>query len=89
MTATAFVHLYGSLRNNAPEPVSLPLEANLEVPLPLLSFIEKVGISPDLVQIAMVNHKPVSPKTLINPGDRVALFPLEYPFFADWKDHKF
>lgn len=89
MSTPAVVRLYGSLSKNTPLSAGSPLEANLESPLPLLNVIENLGISPDLVQLVMVNHKPVSQQALVNPGDRIALFPREYPFFADWKDHRF
>jgi len=40
------------------------------------------------VQLVMVNHKAVHTNSTINPGDRIALFPREYPVFADWKDFR-
>ena len=89
MPAPAMVYLYGSLPKSIFRPAGVPLEANLETPLPLLSVIEQVGVSPDLVQLVMVNNHSVSRETIIHPGDRVALFPKEYPIFADWKDHRF
>ena len=36
----------------------------------------------------MVNNKAVKVDALINPGDRIAFFPKEYPLFADWKDFR-
>ena len=89
MPMPAMVYLYGSLPKSISHTAGVPLEANIESPLPLLSVIEKVGVSPDLVQLVMVNNHSVSQETIINPGDRVALFPKEYPIFADWKDHRF
>ena len=89
MSAPAMVHLYGSLPKSISHPAGVPLEANIETPLPLLSVIEKVGVPQDLVQLVMVNNHSVSQETIIHPGDRVALFPKEYPIFADWKDHRF
>ena len=89
MPAPAMVHLYGSLLKSVNRPMGVPVEDNLDTPLPLLSLIEQVGIHPDLVQLAMVNNHSATQETIINPGDRVALFPKEYPIFADWKDHRF
>ena len=89
MSAPALVHLYGSLRKLDLAPPGSPLEADLNTPLPLLTVIEKLGISPDRVQLVMVNNHSVSQESLVKPGDRVALFPKEYPIFADWKDHRF
>ena len=89
MPAPAMVHLYGSLPKSISHPAGVPLEAYIEAPLPLLSVIEQVGVSPDSVQLVMVNNHSVSQDTIIHPGDRVALFPKEYPIFADWKDHRF
>jgi hypothetical protein len=42
-----------------------------------------------MVQLAMVNHSAVPKKSIIHPGDRLALFPKEYVIFADWHDLKF
>lgn len=89
MSSPAFIHLYGSLRKNTASSAAGPMETDLETPLPLMDLIQKLGISPDLIQLAMVNHKPVRPDSKVSPGDRVALFPLEYPFFADWRGHRF
>ena len=46
MSATAYVHLYGSLRTSTVSNAAAgPLEADLETPLPLLKVIEDLGIS--------------------------------------------
>jgi len=42
-----------------------------------------------LIQLAMVNYKAVPKDTVIQPSDRLSLFPKEYPFFHDWKDMRF
>ncbi len=54
----------------------------------MIDLLGELHISPDRVQLAMVNHKPVPPDVLIHPGDRVALFPREYMVFADWKNFR-
>jgi molybdopterin converting factor small subunit len=40
------------------------------------------------VQVVMVNYRAVAKHSTIHPGDRVSLFPREYPVFADWKDFR-
>lgn len=59
---------------------------DLQRPIPLQEFLSGLQIPPDQVQLVMVNHKAVPPTHVIQPGDRVALFPREYAIFADWKD---
>jgi hypothetical protein len=55
---------------------------------PLIDILKQLKIPLDLVQLVMVNHKAVYMDSTIYPGDRVALFPKEYPVFADWKDFR-
>ena len=55
-------------------------------PTPLLQIIGDLNIPEMQVQLIMVNHRAVSRETLVYPGDRLALFPSEYPIFADWKN---
>ena len=51
---------------------------------PLAQILEAIGISGNRIQLAMVNHRPAHLDTKVAAGDRVALFPKEYPIFADW-----
>lgn len=53
-------------------------------PTPLIHLLEEMDLKPREVQMAMVNHRAVTPDYLVQPGDRIALFPKEYPLFADW-----
>jgi molybdopterin converting factor small subunit len=64
------------------------IRTNLEFEAPLVDILKKLKIPFDLVQLVMVNHKAVQMDSTINPGDRIALFPKEYPVFADWKDFR-
>jgi molybdopterin converting factor small subunit len=81
------VFLYGSLKKDySGAGVDMPIALNLRSPAPLPEILAALGIPAEKVQVAMVNHHAVSKKTLIRPTDRVALFPMEYPFFSDWKD---
>jgi len=56
----------------------------LSHPDPLPEVLKDLDITPDSVQLAMVNHKAVPKTAIIRPGDRMALFPREYAIFADW-----
>jgi molybdopterin converting factor small subunit len=61
---------------------------NLDIELQVLELLKKLGISKEQVQLIMINHKAVTVNAVVRPGDRVALFPQEYPVFADWKDFR-
>ena len=80
------VYLYGSLRRGPGESIASPVLDNLDEPLSLGELIHRLQIQPDQVQLAMINHRAVSPDHVIQPGDRVSLFPREYAIFADWKN---
>jgi sulfur carrier protein ThiS len=80
------VYLYGSLRRGPGESIASPVLDNLDEPISLGELIHRLHIQPDQVQLAMVNHRAISPDHVIQPGDRVSLFPREYAIFADWKD---
>jgi len=56
--------------------------------LSLLEILDRLDIPRDQVQLVMLNHRPVKMDARVSTGDRVALFPLEYPIFADWKDYR-
>jgi hypothetical protein len=85
MMSAVQVVLFGSLRRGRPA-AEAPIPLELAVPAPLAEVLSRIGIPPDQVQLAMVNHRAVDGAALIHPRDRLALFPPEYPFFADWKD---
>ena len=83
------IHLFGSLRKAVNPPGDQPVRMPVDGPVPVNDIIDRMGISRRDVQLVMVNHKAVARATRIRPGDRLALFPAEYPFFADWKDYRF
>lgn len=83
------VHLYGSLQCDREQAAGTPVQTDLDAPLPLLAVLDRLGIEPHRVRLAMVNHRSVSGTAVIRPGDRVALFPREYPIFADWRGYRF
>ena len=89
MSSKVQVHLFGSLRKELRNHSSHPIELDLTSPTPLGDVLANLKIPVDLVQLAMVNYKAVPKDTLIQPSDRLSLFPHEYPFFHDWKDMRF
>jgi sulfur carrier protein ThiS len=80
------VYLYGSLRRGPGESIASPVLDNLDEPISLGELIHRLHIQPDQVQLVMVNHRAISPDHVIQPGDRVSIFPREYAIFADWKN---
>jgi len=82
------IHLYGSLRNMRKKDDEFVIQTVLESEALLADILKELKIPLDMVQLVMVNHKAVHMDSTINPGDRIALFPREYPVFADWKDFR-
>ena len=82
--------LYGRLRpapsDSSPSPAS---RLSLAEPTDLKAVIDQLDITTDNIQMAMLNHRAVSPHAVVSPGDRLALFPKEYPIFVDWNDFRF
>ena len=78
------IRLYGSLVRIGEDATR---SITISEPMKLSSIISLIGVPARSVRLAMVNHRAVTSDAIINPGDRVALFPAEYPFFADWKDY--
>jgi len=89
MSSTIDVHLFGSLQTCLEEPYDPPIKSALKKPTPLPKVLRNINISPDVVQLAMVNHRAVLKNSVIHPGDRITLFPKEYIVFVDWKDFRF
>jgi hypothetical protein len=83
------VYLFGSLLNDLGDDCNRPIQLQLKAPSPLREVLDLLPIPSAKVQVAMVNHSAVSRDHMVCPGDRVALFPREYAFFADWKDFRF
>ena len=80
------VFYFGSLRRDRGKAHS---PCDLQGPTLLQELLNRLQIPTGQVQLVMVNHKAVSPNHMIQPGDRVALFPKEYAIFADWKNLRF
>lgn len=47
--------------------------------------IQALGIPKERVKLIFVNHTVAFLDQLLKNGDRVSLFPREYPVFADWE----
>ena len=80
------VNLFGSLRKKVGRLDDSPILIDMANPMHIIDVLGLLDIDSDWVQLAMVNFKAVSKETTLRPGDRLALFPREYPIFADWKD---
>lgn len=80
------LHLFGSLRKYANACGTVDGRIDSESPVVLGDLLRRFGIPAGEIQIVMVNHRAVGGAVTIQPGDRLALFPREYPFFVDWKD---
>ena len=88
MASIIHIALFGSLAKKFGSANNAPITLKLDNPLALSKIIKKLDIPQDLVQMAMINYRAARTETLIEPGDRVALFPREYPLFVDWKDFR-
>ena len=83
------VCLFGSLRKRLGDQNDLSIQLDLKTPTPLIEVLETLEIPSDEVQLSMVNDRAVPNDSTIFPGDRLSLFPKEYPVFVDWKDLRF
>ena len=82
------VHLFGSLAIAQGRNPSHQLQFAMQGSMALSELLNYIQIPFDKVQLAMVNHKAVPRDYMVHPGDRVALFPKEYPIYPDWKDFR-
>ena len=86
MSEMVQIILFGSLRNTnnqSPNPAEklLPLAKATS----LKSIIHKLDVQDKKVQLVMRYHHAVPKEAIINPGDRLAMFPVEYPVYPDWE----
>lgn len=79
---------YGSLRHEMDSASSVLREFPARDELPLSDLLNELNIPQDRVQLVMLNNRPVKMDARVRTGDRVALFPREYPVFVDWKDYR-
>jgi sulfur carrier protein ThiS len=82
------VYLFGSLAIDQGGIYIDRIQSDIQDDTQLEDFLNHLKIPRGKVQLVMVNHKAVPPNHLIHPGDRVALFPREYPIYPDWKDFR-
>ncbi len=82
------VNWFGSLRELRSPAGHPPVLLGLDAPIGLADLLMRLDLPRRLVQLVMVNNRAVSPDVVIRQGDRVALFPREYPFFVDWNDFR-
>ena len=80
------IHLFGSLRKITDSNLKSSIMVRRKESIPLNEIIKDLKIVEDRLQLVMINHRAASMTTIVRPGDRVALFPSEYPIFADWKN---
>jgi sulfur carrier protein ThiS len=82
------VYTFGSLQNRTDSSSGSPFRLKIDTAVSIEKILQQCGIPFQKVQLVMVNHRAVPKGNMINPGDRVAVFPMEYPVFADWKDFR-
>jgi len=90
MSEMVEIILYGRLGNaciGSQNPCNKLLA--LDEATPLANVIRQVNIPVDKVQMAMLNHRAVLKDAIIKSGDRLALFPADYPIYPDWNDFRF
>ena len=83
------VFLFGSLATNMGQGGECHADLPLQSPAPIPEILRLLGIPLENVNLVMVNHRSVLKDSVVWLGDRVAVFPKEYPIFADWADHRF
>ena len=88
MNATVTIIPYGSLRRNIPLTDGNRLDQPIAGARSLAEILVAIGVSAEDVQLAMVNHRAAVVETCIRAGDRIALFPREYPIFVDWQAYR-
>lgn len=82
---TVYFKLMGSLLHyGSPEQSGL-IEITLTNGATVLEAIQALGIPKEKVKLIFVNHTGALLDQPLKEGDRVSLFPAEYPVFADWE----
>lgn len=88
MHATVTIVPYGSLRSTIPTAAADSLDQPLAGARFLTEILTAIGVPLEAVQLVMVNHRAAAIDTAIHAGDRIALFPREYPIFVDWHTYR-
>jgi hypothetical protein len=89
MNPVTSVLLFGSLSRFNRGKREETLELDLRVPTGISDVLDLLKNPAKDVSLALVNHRSVPKGSIVYPGDRLSLFPREYPIFADWLDHRF
>ena len=82
---TVYVKLMGSLLTYAPQSQSELIQTSLKDGSTVWEAIQSLRIPKERVKLILVNHTGVLLNQPLKEGDRVSLFPAEYPVFADWE----
>jgi len=82
---TVYVKLMGSLLTYAPQSQSELIQASLKDGSTVWEAIQSLRIPKERVKLILVNHTGGLLNQPLKEGDRVSLFPAEYPVFADWE----
>jgi hypothetical protein len=88
MRSVIHVFLFGSLSKGNKGGEHHPVQLDLRAPKRIPEVLDLLRIELQDVSLAMVNYRSVPKDWLVHPGDRLSLFPREYPIFADWMDHR-
>jgi rubredoxin/putative ubiquitin-RnfH superfamily antitoxin RatB of RatAB toxin-antitoxin module len=75
----------GSLLTYALQSRSDPIQTYLKDGSTVWEAIQSLGIPKERVKLILVNHMGALLDQPLKNGDRVSLFPAEYPVFADWE----
>ena len=82
---TVYVKLMGSLIPLVPHGGSGLIQTSLKDGSTVWEAIQELKIPADRVKLILVNHASAPLNQLLKDGDRVSIFPPEYPVFPDWK----
>ena len=72
------------LPNGSPEQPGL-IEITLKDGATVQEFIQALELPKERVKLIFVNHTGAFLNQPLKEGDRVSLFPAEYPVFNDWE----
>jgi len=82
---TVHVKLMGSLLPYGPPEQPGLVEVEIKPGATVQEAIQALGIPKERIKLIFVNHTVAFLDQPLKKGDRVSLFPAEYPVFADWK----
>jgi rubredoxin/putative ubiquitin-RnfH superfamily antitoxin RatB of RatAB toxin-antitoxin module len=82
---TVYVKLMGSLLSYCSPTQPELIEIFIENGSTVQEAIQALGIPTEWVKLILVNHAGAFLNQPLKNGDRVSLFPAEYPVFVDWE----